>query len=234
MEQFPPPPPSWSQTPPPPPPPPAPASESTAPPPQPPIRRVPAPKKAAWKVPVAIAVSAVAVSTGIYAVARTNSSTQTVATTTSVTSTTSTTALVTTVAKAPTTSDTIASIASAEITEVQFAGIKSVIQQISQVDVSPYEDCIRQAPYTLKMTDATLLVCVDDPALRLQYIKAALDRSGLIASSPPAFIDCYEAAIVTEDFSALLSNPVGVGKEADAWAIDQFTSAGLDCSKSTG
>jgi hypothetical protein len=138
------------------------------------------------------------------------------------------------VTTAPRTATTVASIATPGITSLQFAGLKSVIKQIAQVDISPYEDCIRQAPYTVQMTDAILLVCVDDAALRLQYIKAALDRSGLTASSPPAFIDCYEAAIVTDEFSARMANPVGVGKEADAWAIDQFTSAGLACSKPNG
>jgi hypothetical protein len=119
------------------------------------------------------------------------------------------------------------------MTSLQFAGIKSVVKQIAQLDISPYEDCIRQAPYTVQMTDGIMLVCLDDPALRLQYIKAALERSG-IANSPPEFIDCYEAAIVTDEFASRLANPVGVGKDADAWAIDQFTSAGLACSKPNG
>ena len=222
-----------------------------------PPQRPPAPKKAMWRMPAAIAFTAVAIGIGAFAVVRTTSSVHTAAatTTTPATSTSSTSASVTTqpapvttlattlptavpvtaaITTAPRTATTIVSIATTGMTSLQFAGIKSVIKQIAQVDVSPYEDCIRQAPYTLKMTDATLLVCVDDAALRLQYIKAALDRSGLIASSPAAFIDCYEAAIVTDEFSARLANPVGVGQEADTWAIDQFTSAGLACSKPKG
>jgi hypothetical protein len=198
MESFPPPPPSWS-------------------PPPPPLPRPPTAKKGAWRVLGAIAVAAVAISIGGFAVFRATSSVPTAAATTTTPVTT-----------------TIVSIANPGMTGLQFAGFKSVIEQISRVDISPYEDCIRQAPYSVQMTDPTMMMCVDDVALRLQYIKAALDRSGLIASSPPAYIDCYEAAVVSEEFSARLANPVGVGKEADAWAIDQFTSAGRACSKPEG
>jgi hypothetical protein len=219
MEQFPPPLPTSSPTPfPPPPPSAAPPWQPAAMPPRPPT-----PNKAAWRIPAAIVVTAVAIGIGALAVVRTASSVRTAATTSTalVTSTSSTTASVT----------TIASIPPPGMTSLQFAGIKSVIKQIAALDISPYEDCIRQSPYTLQMTDATMLVCIYDPALRLQYIKAALDRSGLLASSPPEYIDCYEAAVVTDEFSARLANPVGVGEEANAWAIDQFTSAGLACSK---
>lgn len=207
-------------------------------------------------MPTAIAVAAVAIGIGAFAIVRTTSSVRTAAptTTTSVTSASSTTASVTTqpapvstvvttlpttapvataVTTAPKPATTIVSIASTGMTSLQFVGIKSVIKQIAQVDIAPYEDCVRQAPYSLQMTDATMLVCIDDAALRLQYIKAALDRSGLVAGAPPAYIDCYEAAVVTDEFSARLANPVGVAQEADAWAIDQFTSAGLACSKPT-
>jgi hypothetical protein len=222
---------------------------------RPPAAKTSTPKKGAWKVPAAIAVAAVAIGIGAFAIVRATPSVRTAATTTiatPVTSTSSTTAAVTTqpapvstvvttlpttvastaaATTAPRTTTTVVSIVNTGMTSVQFAAIKSVIKQIAELDITPYEDCIRQSPYTLQMTEATLMVCVDDPALRLKYIKAALDRTGLIASSPPAYIDCYEAAIVTDEFSARLANPVGVGQEANTWAIDQFTAAGLACSK---
>jgi hypothetical protein len=133
----------------------------------------------------------------------------------------------------PTTSPGAAA-ATPGMTSLQFAGLKSVIRQISQVDITPYEECVRDTPYGSQMTDATLLVCIEDPALRLQYIKAALQRSGGLADSPPEFVACYETAITSDEFITRIANPVGTGADADSWALDQFTGAGLACSKPNG
>jgi hypothetical protein len=122
-----------------------------------------------------------------------------------------------------------ASGAAPSMTSLQFAGLKSVIRQIAQVDISPYEECVRDAPYTLQMTDATMLVCIEDPVERTQYIKAALGRAEGLKDSPAEFLACYEAAITKDEFITRLANPTGTGAEADTYAIDQFTGAGLAC-----
>jgi hypothetical protein len=203
------------------------------------------PNKAGWKIPAAIGAAVVLVGIGAFAAVGKLSKKSASAVTTTINSTsapttevptTTRTRLTTTVAEttpestdpaSPTTSGGASG--AAGMTSLQFAGLKSVIRQIAQVDISPYEECVRDAPYTLQMTDATMLVCIEDPVERTQYIKAALGRAEGLKDSPAEFLACYEAAITKDEFITRLANPTGTGAEADTYAIDQFTGAGLAC-----
>jgi hypothetical protein len=207
------------------------------------------PKKPAWLIPAAIgaAIGLVGIAAFFALFGKTDKKSSTSTTTTINSMSTPTTEapttvrprLTTTVADSapdttepgtPTTSPGAAG-ATPGMTSLQFAGLKSVIKQLAQVDIAPYEECVRDTPYGTQMTDATLLVCIEDPAVRLQYIRAALGRSSALENAPPDYLACYETAVTSDEFITRIANPVGTGSDADAWAIDQFTAAGLTCAK---
>ena len=81
------------------------------------------------------------------------------------------------------------------------------------------------------MLDATLLVCIETEPERVAYIEAALKKAGMTANTSSAFVDCYQRALTTPEFSVMLSSPEGTGSAADEWAIGQFTAASLTCSR---
>ena len=117
------------------------------------------------------------------------------------------------------------------MSSLQFTTIKIAIKQLSGVDLLPYQECIRRSPYGLKMLDATLLVCIETEPERVAYIEAALKKAGMTAKTSSAFVDCYQRALTTPEFSVMLSSPEGTGSAADEWAIGQFTAASLTCSR---
>lgn len=198
-----------------------------------------APKKAGPKV-LALVGATVAILGGAFVLTRGKDTPKVAATTTTVAAPTTAEAVtpLTTARKILKTTTTVADPVATDpaaadeitMTAAQFAEVQSVVLDLAKVDVTPYEECIRTSPYSQKLLDATLMVCIEDKAQRLAYISAALEKAGTSASVTPSFLDCYQAKVVAPEFADLLSQPVGTGTdEVDAWGLEQFKAAGLSC-----